>query len=86
MGRILVRGEPGWDIIPELAPVRGETTVREANDRGFECLVLSDCIASYIPEFYEITLKMITAQGAIFGWIAPSSAFLAVLQLPVAMA
>ena len=55
-----------------------QTTVREANDRGFECLVLSDCIASYFPEFYEMTLKMVKAQGGIFGWVAPSEAFLSV--------
>jgi nicotinamidase-related amidase len=121
MGRILVRGEYGHDIVDSLKPVAGEpvvdkpgkgafyatdlesmlrnrgitslvvtgvtaevcvqTTVREANDRGFECLVLSDCIASYFPEFYEMTLKMIKAQGGIFGWVAPSEAFLAVLPV-----
>jgi nicotinamidase-related amidase len=121
MGRILVRGEYGHDIVDSLKPVAGEpvvdkpgkgafyatdlenmlrnraitslvvtgvtaevcvqTTVREANDRGFECLVLSDCIASYFPEFYEMTLKMISAQGGIFGWVAPSSAFLAALPM-----
>jgi biuret amidohydrolase len=119
MGRILVRGEYGHDIVDSLRPLelepvvdkpgkgafyatdlehmlrgRGvkslvvtgvtaevcvQTTVREANDRGFECLVLSDCIASYFPEFYEMTLKMIKAQGGIFGWVAPSEAFLAAL-------
>ena len=47
-----------------------QTTVREANDRGYECLVLSDCIASYFPEFHEMTLEMIKAQGGIFGWVA----------------
>jgi len=122
MGRILVRGEYGHDIVDSLKPVAGEpvvdkpgkgafyatdlesmlrnrgvsslvvagvtaevcvqTTVREANDRGFECLVLSDCIASYFPEFYEMTLKMIKAQGGIFGWVAPSEAFLAALPVP----
>jgi nicotinamidase-related amidase len=122
MGRILVRGEYGHDIVDELKPADGEpvvdkpgkgafyatdleymlrnrritslvvtgvtaevcvqTTVREANDRGFECLVLSDCIASYFPDFYEMTLKMIKAQGGILGWVAPSEAFLA--ALPVA--
>ena len=119
MGRILVRGEYGHDIVDALKPLDDEpvvdkpgkgafyatdleqmlrsrgikslvvtgvtaevcvqTTVREANDRGFECLVLSDCIASYFPEFYEMTLKMIKAQGGIFGWVAPSEAFLAAL-------
>lgn len=116
MGRILVRGEYGHDIVDQLKPAPGEpvvdkpgkgsfyatdlelmlrdrgiksllvagvtaevcvqTTVREANDRGFECLVLSDCIASYFPEFYEMTLRMVKAQGGIFGWVAPSEAFL----------
>ena len=113
MGRILVRGEPGHDIVPELAPVASEpvidkpgkgafyatdlqtvlqvrgitqlivtgvttevcvhTTVREANDRGFECLVPADCCASYIPEFHEAGLRMIAAQGGIFGWVASSA-------------
>jgi nicotinamidase-related amidase len=122
MGRILVRGEYGHDIVDSLKPLDSEpvvdkpgkgafyatdlegmlrnrgikslvvtgvtaevcvqTTVREANDRGFECLVLSDCIASYFPEFYEMTLKMIKAQGGIFGWVAPSEAFLAALPVP----
>jgi nicotinamidase-related amidase len=120
MGRILVRGEPGHDIIPELAPVAGEpvidksgkgaffatdldailrgrgitqlivagvttevcvnTTVREANDRGFECLVLSDCTGSYFPDFHEAGLAMIKAQGGIFGWVASSAALLPVLS------
>jgi nicotinamidase-related amidase len=120
MGRILVRGEPGHDIIPELYPVAGEpvidksgkgaffatdleailrgrgisqlivcgvttevcvnTTVREANDRGFECLVLSDCTGSYFPEFHEAGLAMIKAQGGIFGWVAPSTALLSALS------
>jgi nicotinamidase-related amidase len=121
MGRILIRGEYGHDIVDELQPVSGEpivdkpgkgsfyatdlelmlrdrgikslivtgvtaevcvqTTVREANDRGFECLVLSDCIASYFPEFYEMTLRMVKAQGGIFGWVAPSEAFLSSLAV-----
>jgi nicotinamidase-related amidase len=119
MGRILVRGEAGHDIIPELAPRAGEpvidkpgkgaffatdleailrgrgidrlivagvttevcvhTTVREANDRGFDCLVLSDCTASYFPDFHEAALAMIKAQGGIFGWVASSDALLKVL-------
>ncbi len=110
MGRILVRGEPGHDIIPELYPIAGEpvidkpgkgafyqtdlelmlknrgidtlfvcgvttevcvnTTVREANDRGFRCIVISDCCASYFPEFHEMGLRMIKAQGGIFGWVS----------------
>ena len=123
MGRILVRGEYGHDIVDTLKPLADEpvvdkpgkgafyatdleamlrnrgitslvvtgvtaevcvqTTVREANDRGFECLVLSDCIASYFPEFYEMTLRMVKAQGGIFGWVAPSEAFLAALPVPI---
>jgi biuret amidohydrolase len=120
MGRILVRGERGHDIIPELAPEEGEpvidkpgkgsfyatdldtilhnhhikslivcgvttevcvnTTVREANDRGYECLVVSDAVASYFPEFQKSALDMIKAQGGIVGWVAPSSAVLPVLE------
>jgi biuret amidohydrolase len=112
MGRILIRGEPGHDIIPELYPLRDEpvidkpgkgafyqtdlelmlrnqmidtllvcgvttevcvnTTVREANDRGFRCIVLADCCASYFPEFHQAGLAMIKAQGGIFGSVAPS--------------
>jgi nicotinamidase-related amidase len=55
------------------------TTVREANDRGYECLVLSDCVGSYFPEFQQAALAMISAQGGIFGWVAPSSAYLSAL-------
>ena len=116
MGRILVRGEPGHDIIPELYPAGGEpvidkpgkgafyqtdlelmlknreidtlfvcgvttevcvnTTVREANDRGYRCVVIADGCASYFPEFHEMGLKMIKAQGGIFGWVAESAAVL----------
>jgi len=119
-GRILVRGEPGWEIIPALAPLAGEvvidkpgkgsfygtdldeiltshgithlvvtgvttevcvhTTVREANDRGFECLVLADCVGSYFPEFQRAGLEMIAAQGGIFGWVADSPSVIAALQ------
>ena len=122
MGRILVRGEPGHDIIPELYPLAGEpvvdkpgkgafyateltelvkqhelkqlivcgvttevcvhTTVREANDRGIECLVLSDCTGSYFPEFHETALRMIAAQGGIFGWVGESSSVIAALTAP----
>jgi nicotinamidase-related amidase len=117
MGRILVRGETGHDIIQELYPVAGEpvidkpgkgsfhatdlhqilldrgirtlvvcgvtlevcvhTTVREANDRGYECVVLSDCVASYFPEFQRVGLEMIKAQGGIFGWVSDSGRFIA---------
>jgi biuret amidohydrolase len=119
MGRILVRGEPGHDIIPELYPAPGEpvidkpgkgafyqtdlelllknrgietllvggvttevcvnTTVREANDRGFRCIVLSDCCASYFPEFHDMGLKMIKAQGGIFGSVSASGPVIAAL-------
>jgi biuret amidohydrolase len=119
MGRILVRGEPGHDIIPELYPVAGEpvidkpgkgafyqtdlelmlknrtidtllvcgvttevcvnTTVREANDRGFRCIVLSDCCGSYFPEFHQMGLAMIKAQGGIFGSVSASEPLLKIL-------
>jgi len=119
MGRILVRGEAGHDIIPELYPIAGEpvvdkpgkgaffatdlytilqnrglrqlvvtgittevcvnTTVREANDRGYECLVPEDCVGSYFPEFHKMGLQMIKAQGGIFGWISHSDKILAAL-------
>ncbi len=119
MGRILVRGEKGHDIIQELYPLPNEpvidkpgkgaffatdlelklrnrgiktlivcgvttevcvnTTVREANDRGFECLVVSDAVGSYFPEFNRMALEMIKAQGGIFGWVAPSKAVLAAM-------
>ena len=55
------------------------TTVREANDRGYECLVLADCVGSYFPEFQRVALDMVAAQGGIFGWVAPSTALLDVL-------
>jgi nicotinamidase-related amidase len=120
MGRILIRGEPGHDIIPELYPVPGElvidkpgkgafyrteleialkrrnietlfvcgvttevcvnTTVREGNDRGFRCIVLGDCCASYFPEFHAMGLAMIKAQGGIFGWVSTSQAMLVAMD------
>jgi nicotinamidase-related amidase len=52
------------------------TTVREANDRGFECLVLEDCVGSYFPEFHRVALEMVCAQGGIFGWVTHSSELL----------
>jgi nicotinamidase-related amidase len=119
MGRILVRGELGHEIVPELAPKAGEvvidkpgkgaffatdlelilrdrsiktlivcgvttevcvnTTVREANDRGFECVVLSDCVGSYFHEFHVAALAMVKAQGAIFGWVSDSKRALSAL-------
>ena len=119
MGRILVRGEPGHDIIPELYPIAGEpvidkpgkgafyqtdlelmlknrgietllvcgvttevcvnTTIREANDRGFRCIALSDCCASYFPEFHAAGLAMIKAQGGIFGWVSDSQKAIAAI-------
>ena len=114
MGRLLVRGEPGNQIVPELAPAPGEwvidkpgkgmfwatglmerleeagishlifagvttevcvqTSMREANDRGFECLLVTDATESYFPEFKAATIAMITAQGGIVGWAAPLAA------------
>ena len=56
------------------------STVREANDRGFRCIVLGDCCASYFPEFHDMGLKMIKAQGGIFGWVADSGAVLNAMQ------
>src|SRR5207248_11561308 len=56
------------------------TTVREANDRGYECLVLSDCVGSYFPEFQTMGLKMIKAQGGIFGWVTHSEKILAAIE------
>jgi nicotinamidase-related amidase len=55
------------------------TTVREANDRGYECLVLADCVGSYFPEFQRYGLEMIAAQGGIFGWVANSDQYLKAL-------
>jgi len=56
------------------------TTVREANDRGYECLVVSDCVGSYFPEFQRVGLEMVAAQGGIFGWVAPSEAVITALR------
>jgi nicotinamidase-related amidase len=60
------------------------TTVREANDRGFECLVLEDCVGSYFPEFHRVALEMICAQGGIFGWVTQSPCLLSALERAVA--
>jgi biuret amidohydrolase len=120
LGRLLVRGEPGHGIVPELAPRAGEpvvdkpgkgafyatdldtllrnggirsllvcgvttevcvhTTVREANDRGYDCLVVEDAVGSYFPEFQRVGLEMIRAQGGIFGWTAVSDDVVAALE------
>ena len=120
MGRILVRGEPGHEIISALAPQAGEpvidkpgkgafhatdldtvlsnrcietlivcgvttevcvhTTVREANDRGYRCIVAGDACASYFPWFHEVALRMVCAQGGIFGWVSDSTRILAAIQ------
>jgi nicotinamidase-related amidase len=121
MGRILVAGEPGSDIVPELTPLPGEivldkpgkgafyatalaealrlrgishlliagvttevcvqTTMREANDRGYDCLLVEDASESYFPQFKQATLEMVRAQGGIVGWTASCNAVCAALQL-----
>jgi len=120
MGRLLVRGEPGNDIVPALRPRADElvidkpgkgafyhtglqsaleahgithllfcgvttevcvqTSMRDANDRGYECLLVEDATASYFPEFKEATLAMVRAQGGIVGWTAPLAALRAALN------
>jgi nicotinamidase-related amidase len=120
MGRILVLGEPGNDIIPELRPETGElvidkpgkgafyatdlqerlkklgvthlvftgvttevcvqTSMREANDRGYECLLVEDGTESYFPEFKQATVRMIQSQGGIVGWVASADQLITSLQ------
>jgi|tagenome__1003787_1003787.scaffolds.fasta_scaffold20955547_2 nicotinamidase-related amidase len=76
---LVARGITSLVVTGVTTEVCVHTTVREANDRGYECLVLSDCVGSYFPEFQRAGLAMITAQGGIFGWVAPSAAFLEAL-------
>ena len=56
------------------------TTVREANDRGLRCVVLGDCCASYFPEFHAVALRMVVAQGGIFGWVSTAQHFLTAIN------
>ena len=67
------RGIPQLVVTGVTTEVCVNTTVREANDRGYDCLVVADCCGSYFPEFHEMGLRMIAAQGGIFGWVAPSA-------------
>jgi nicotinamidase-related amidase len=76
---LLSRGITSLVITGVTTEVCVHTTVREANDRGYECLVLSDCVGSYFPEFQRVGLAMIAAQGGIFGWVAPSGTLLEAL-------
>jgi nicotinamidase-related amidase len=79
------RGSTSLIVTGVTTEVCVHTTVREANDRGFECLVPADCVGSYFPEFHEVGLKMIAAQGGIFGWVTTSAELLTALgaALPV---
>jgi nicotinamidase-related amidase len=77
---LAARGITSLVVVGVTTEVCVHTTVREANDRGYECLVLSDCVGSYFPEFQRIGLEMVAAQGGIFGWVATSTDFLAALR------
>ena len=73
LGELLIgRGIRSLLVTGVTTEVCVHTTVREANDRGYECLVLADCVGSYFPEFHRVALEMIAAQGGIFGWVARS--------------
>src|SRR3954447_17147578 len=83
LGELLDRAEITHLVVTGVTTeVCVHTTVREANDRGFDCLVLADCVGSYFPEFHRVGLQMVSAQGGIFGWVAASAAFLAALPTP----
>ncbi|HEY2670993.1 MAG TPA: isochorismatase family cysteine hydrolase [Rugosimonospora sp.] len=79
-GLLDVRGVESLIVTGVTTEVCVHTTVREANDRGYECLVLRDCVGSYFPEFQRSALDMISAQGGIFGWVAASGDFLDALR------
>jgi nicotinamidase-related amidase len=78
-GILMNRGIASLIVAGVTTEVCVHTSVREANDRGYECLVLADCVASYFPEFHAAALKMIAAQGGIFGWVASSDQLLEAL-------
>ena len=72
--------ESGRIICGVTTEVCVHTTVREANDRGYECLVLEDCVGSYFPEFQRVGIEMIKAQGGIFGWVVNSNKVISALE------